>query len=210
MPNFTGGKKYKSSKHTEGNAEFHEIGEGQIVGRVIKNLGNRNMMIYCNDNKERMGHIRGGLRKKEARIDVGDIVLMSMRGDGMRVMGEEADANNRCDILAKYEREVHRILRKTDGINLKLFSELERMDERGRATACKDGEEDIGFVFEAPDSDEEQGEDEAEDGLDKEAIAKARAARDTARAKKRNEERAAKESGVAAQKREDDIDIDAI
>jgi initiation factor 1A len=212
MPNFTGGKKYKSSKHGENTAEFHEIGEGQIVGRVIKNLGNRNLMIYCNDNKERMGHIRGGLRKKEARIEVGDIVLMSMRGDGMRVMGDDADANNRCDILAKYEREVHRILKKTDGVNPKLFSELERMDERGRATACKDGEEDIGFTFEASDSEEEVDIDREGKSNEeiREEIQKARAARDTARAKKRNEERAAKESGAAAQKREDDIDIDAI
>lgn len=214
MPNFTGGKKYKSSKHGDNTAEFHEIGEGQIVGRIIKNLGNRNLIVYCNDNKERMGHIRGGLRKKEARIEIGDIVLMSMRGDGMRVIGEEADANNRCDILAKYEREVHRILKKTAGVNPKLFSELERMDERGRATACKDGEEDIGFTFEASDSDEEADVDIDREGKSneeiREEIQKARAARDTARAKKRNEERAAKESGAAAQKREDEIDIDAI
>lgn len=212
MPNFTGGKKYKSSKHGENTAEFHEIADGQIVGRVIKNLGNRNLMIYCNDNKERMGHIRGGLRKKEARIEVGDIVLMSMRGDGMRVMGDDADANNRCDILAKYEREVHRILKKTEGVNPKLFTELERMDERGRATACKDGEEDIGFTFEASDSEEEVDIDREGKSNEeiREEIQKARAARDTARAKKRNEERAAKESGAAAQKREDDIDIDAI
>jgi initiation factor 1A len=208
MPNFTGGKKYKSSKHGENTPDFHEIGDGQIVGRVIKNLGNRNMMIYCNDNKERMGHIRGGLRKKEARIEVGDIVLMSMRGDGMRVMGDDADANSRCDILAKYEREVHRILRKTAGINLKLFTELERMDERGRATACKDGEEDIGFTFEASDSDEEQ--EEEDKGKTREEILASRAARDEARARKRNAERAAKESGEGAKERGDDIDIDAI
>lgn len=207
MPNFTGGKKYKSSKHGDGGADFHEIGDGQVVGRVIKNLGNRNMMIYCNDNKERMGHIRGGLRKKEARIEVGDLVLMSMRSEGMRVMGEEADANNRCDILAKYEREVHGILKKTAGINKKLFTMLEKMDERSRAAAYREGEEDFGFTFEAADSEEEE---EQEEGLDKEAIAKAREIRDAARARKRNEERAAKESGEGAKERGDDIDIDAI
>ena len=207
MPNFTGGKKYKSSKHGDSAPDFHEIGDGQIVGRVIKNLGNRNMMVYCNDNKERMGHIRGGLRKKEARIEVGDLVLMSMRSEGMRVMGEEADANNRCDILAKYEREVHGILKKTAGVNKKLFTMLEKMDERSRAAAYREGEEDFGFTFEAADSDEEE---ELEDGPDKEAIAKSRAARDEARARKRNEERAAKESGEGAKERGDDIDIDAI
>jgi initiation factor 1A len=207
MPNFTGGKKYKSSKHGDGNAEFHEIGEGQIVGRVIKNLGNRNMMVYCNDNKERMGHIRGGLRKKEARIELGDLVLMSVRSEGMRVMGEDADATNRCDILAKYEREVHGILKKTAGVNKKLFTQLEKMDEKNRAAAYREGEEDFGFTFDASGSDEEE---ELEDGPDKEAIAKARVARDAARARKRNEERAAKESGEGAKEHAEDIDIDAI
>ena len=207
MPNFTGGKKYKSSKHGDSSPDFHEIGVGQIVGRVIKNLGNRNMMVYCNDNKERMGHIRGGLRKKEARIEVGDLVLMSVRSDGMRVMGEDADATNRCDILAKYEREVHGILKKTAGVNKKLFTQLEKMDERSRAAAYREGEEDFGFTFEASDS---EAEEELEDGPDKEAIAKAREARDAARARKRNEERAAKESGEGAKERGDDIDIDAI
>jgi initiation factor 1A len=207
MPNFTGGKKYKSSKHGDSSAEFHEIGDGQIVGRVIKNLGNRNMMVYCNDNKERMGHIRGGLRKKEARIEVGDLVLMSVRSDGMRVMGEDADATNRCDILAKYEREVHGILKKTAGVNKKLFTQLEKMDEKNRAVAYREGEEDFGFTFEASDSDEE---DIPEEGPDREAILAARVARDEARARKRNEERAAKESGASAKERGDDIDIDAI
>jgi initiation factor 1A len=207
MPNFTGGKKYKSSKHGDGNAEFHEIGDGQIVGRVIKNLGNRNVMVYCNDNKERMGHIRGGLRKKEARIEVGDLVLMSMRSEGMRVMGEEADANNRCDILAKYEREVHGILKKTAGINKKLFTQLEKMDERSRAAAYKEGEEDFGFTFEGSDSEEEEV---PEDGPNKEDVLASRAARDEARARKRNAERAAKESGEGAKERGDEIDIDAI
>lgn len=207
MPNFTGGKKYKASKSGDNNAEFHEIGDGQIVGRVIKNLGNRNMMIYCNDNKERMGHIRGGLRKKEARIEVGDIVLMSVRSDGMRVLGSsEAEAKNRCDILAKYEREVHGILKKTEGINKKLFTQLEKMDERGRATAYKEGEEDFGFTFEGSDSEEE----ELEEGPDRESILAARAARDEARARKRNEDRAAKESGQSAKQCEDEIDIDAL
>lgn len=207
MPNFTGGKKYKSSKHGEGGAEFHEIGEGQTVARVIKNLGNRNLMVYCNDNEERMAHIRGGLRKKEARIEVGDLVLISLRGDGMRVLGDDADAKNRGDILAKYEREVHSILKKTAGVNRKLFTPLERMDERSRAAAYNENEDDIGFTFEEKSDDEEE---EQEDGLNKEEIAKAREARAAMRAKKRSEERAAKESGEGAKERGDDIDIDAI
>lgn len=207
MPNFTGGKKYKSSKHGDSAPDFHEIGDGQIVGRVIKNLGNRNVMVYCNDNKERMGHIRGGLRKKEARIEVGDLVLMSVRSDGMRVLGEEADATNRCDILAKYEREVHGILKKTAGVNKKLFTQLEKMDVRNRAVAYREGEEDFGFTFEASDSEDEEV---PEEGPDREAILATRAARDEARARRRNEERAAKESGESAKERGDDIDIDAI
>jgi translation initiation factor 1A len=211
MPNMKGGKKYKSSKHSEGGADMHDIGEGQTIGRVIRVLGNRNMLVFCNDNKERLAHIRGGLRKKEACIEVGDIVLVSLRGDGMRLCDESnGDTKDKSDILAKYEREVHGQLKKVPGVNRKLFLQLEKMDERSRTAPMTAEEEDFGFVFEH-DSDEDDGEgDLDEEGKDKEEIAKVREARKKASEKKLKDARNAKESGEGAKEKGDDIDIDAI
>jgi translation initiation factor 1A len=210
MPNFKGGKKYKSTKHAEGSAEFHEIGDGQIIGRIIKNLGNRNLMVYCNDNVERMAHIRGGLRKKTALLEVGDIVLISLRNDGMRI-GSDSAAEDRGDILAKYEREVYSILKKTEGVNKKLFTHLEKMDERNRAVAYKEGDDDFGFTFEDVSNSDDESNEEDETGLSKEEIAKLRVARAAARDKKRAEARVKKETGDAGRERGgSDVDIDAI
>lgn len=210
MPNFKGGKKYKSSKHSEGGADMHEIGEGQMIARVLRVLGNRNMLVFCNDNKERLAHIRGGLRKKEAKIEIGDIVLLSLRGDGMRLMEDSnGDTKDKSDILAKYEREVHSKLKKAPGINRKLFLQLEKMDERSRTAPMTADEEDFGFVFEQNSEDEDE-QDTDEEGKDKEEIAKAREARKKSSEKKLKDARSAKESGEGAKERSDEIDIDAI
>lgn len=189
---------------------MHDIEEGQTVGRVIRVLGNRNMLVFCNDNKERLAHIRGGLRKKEACIEQGDIVLVSLRADGMRLDEESsAAAKDKSDILAKYERETHGQLKKLPGINKKLFLQLEKMDERSRKAPITRDEEDFGFTFEQ-DSDEEEQEDIDEEGKDKDEIAKMRAARKKASEKKLKDARTAKESGEGAKEKSDEIDIDAI
>jgi len=163
MPNFKGGKKYKASKHGESDAIFHEIDtkEGQMVGRVIKNLGDRNMLLYCNDGKERMAHIRGGLRKKNANIEIGDLVLFSLRGDGLRIgLESQSSSKERGDILAKYEREVYSQLKRYPGINPKLFNSIEKMDLEQR----NNGEDDFGFVFDSGQGNENENENEGEDG----------------------------------------------
>jgi translation initiation factor 1A len=203
MPNVTGGKKYKSGKGGGGpRAEFHDINEedGQSVGRVIRALGDRNMLLYCNDGKERIAHIRGGLRKKVAKIEVGDIVLWSIR---------EPDAPGkigRGDILAKYEREVHNQLKKYPGINAALFTQMETMDVRQRAQGVTKDTED-GFVFE--DSEDEE-EDEDESGQDSDAADKARVAKKAEGEKKRAAERKLKQGTTAGNGSDSDVDVDAI
>jgi translation initiation factor 1A len=119
MPNLQGGKKYKSSKHAqEPKVEIHEVGEGQMVGRVVKNLGNRRMLVYCNDTKERICKLRGALRKK-IWINVGDIILLSLRDLASGTTG--TSENNTGDILAKYDTSILSKLKKEDGMNPKVF-----------------------------------------------------------------------------------------
>lgn len=212
MPNLKGGKKYKSSKHAETGAECHEIDEahGQMLGRIIRVLGNRNMLLYCNDKMERIAHIRGGLRKKNAKLELGDIVLFSLRGDGMRISGDSgSDSKDRGDILAKYERETYKQLKKMPNVNPRLFTNIETEDLKTRGMG--DGD-DFGFTFDQGESEEETEDDEDGSEGDDEEKERARKAKKMETDKKRSAARNTKMEGGGreAASDSDDVDIDAI
>jgi len=211
MPrNLTGGNKAKSGKNEVGRvAELHEINEsqGQMVGRILRSLGDRNMLIYCNDGKERIAHIRGSLRKKVAKLEVGDIVLISLRGESMGVTS--GSSMDRGDILAKYERDVYRQLKNIEGINPKLFNQLEVMDVKQRASNVVNVVDDCGFDMDGSDDEEEETIDENGNvlvELTKEERATKKLKEDTKRTMLRN----AKEGVRNNNNDDDDIDIDAI
>ena len=135
MPNKTGGKNYKKSKHggEEDNIVFIERQDDQQYGRVVRVLGNGNMLVYCNDGEERICHIRGAIRKR-VWINLGDIVLISLRDLG------DKDAD-RGDILAKYDTKLYSKLRKQPGVNPVLFNNLEGKG----ATVEEENNDDIVF-----------------------------------------------------------------
>lgn len=192
MPNLKGGKNYKKMKHSQGaKPELHDIGEGQMIGKVMRLLGDRQAQVYCNDNVERICKIRGKLRKK-VWIATGDIVLLSLR-EFSTIAEDDDDSDDdiaqaapsakpsKGDILAKYDSEVYSKLKKVDGVNKKLF---------GGAYDVVTNEEDI--------FDTEDHQDEEEDDAD---------ATDKNRAGKRlpwTRDSAKKETPA------DDVDIDAI
>jgi initiation factor 1A len=131
--NLQGGKKFKSSKHTGGEVEYHEIGKDQIVGKVVRNLGTRQMLVFCNDEKKRICHIRGGLRKR-TWIQLGDIVLISLRDLGVgasggvgSLVGEGAVDSQKGDILARYDPEIYGKLKKERDINPRIFLTVEQL-----------------------------------------------------------------------------------
>lgn len=195
MPNLKGGKKYKAGKHSDTKAEFHEIEDGQMVARVIKHLGDRNIRVYCNDGKERIAHIRGGLSKKKACIDVGDIVLISLRTNELNT---ESSKQDRGDVLAKYEKEVLGQLKKMENVNKHLFLQLETID-RTKIQASIAGAVDEGFEFEEM---EQVNESENSEEFDKDELAKKHKINEI----KRANERDIKHTSHV----EDDVDIDAI
>lgn len=198
MPNFKGGKKYKSGKSSTGEVkDMPEIREeeGQMIGRIIKSLGDRNMMVYCNDGKERICHIRGGLSKKKCKLEIGDIILLSIRGDGMGAA--QGDMKDRGDILTKFERDHHRTLKKMDGINPKLFLQIEGMDTKQKASEANE-EDDCGFIIEH-DSDEDD-----EEGVNADERKKKKVESDKKRAEERNVKLAAQTGD------DDDVNIDDI
>jgi translation initiation factor 1A len=156
MPNLQGGKRYKSGKGDNGpKVEMHEIDKDQMVGRVIRNLGQRRLLVYCNDNVQRICKIRGGLRKR-TWFSVSDIVLISLRDIG--VAQSESTKGERGDVLAKYEAAIYTKLRKEYDINPLLFTNLE--NSGAPAAGFVDDAED-GFEFEG--RGESSGDEEAVD-----------------------------------------------
>jgi translation initiation factor 1A len=172
MPNRTGGKNYKKSKQT-GSIEkpFIDRQEDQQYGRVLRNLGGRNMLIYCNDNKIRLCHICGAM-KKFNWLSVGDIVLISLRDFGKKPEPGSTDKYEKGDILAKYDSDHLGKLKKMPDANPKLFMQLETMDGKilaeigdREASAMKlpgHQEDDVGIEFDR-DGDEEEEEGSGDD-----------------------------------------------
>jgi translation initiation factor 1A len=128
MPNLTGGKNYKKSKQTGSiSRPFLERAEDQLYARILRNLGGRNMLVYCNDNKVRLCHICGAM-KKFNWLNAGDLVLISLRGFEKKVEDSSKDKYEKGDILAKYDQEHYSRLKKMPDVNQRLFMQLETMD----------------------------------------------------------------------------------
>lgn len=167
MPNKKGGKNYKKSKHTDDEPTMYEKAEDQMYGRVIKLLGGCNAIVYCNDNRERLCHIRGSMRRK-VWIATGDIVLISIREMEASTTGNGKSISNigRGDICAKYDPRLFQTLQQRDkSINPTLFVSIEKTEGTSKKT---DTVPDDGFVFEAgssPEDSDTDGEESTEEEL---------------------------------------------
>jgi initiation factor 1A len=163
MPNQKGGKNYKKSKHaTPQKATLFLPEADQIFGRVIRNLGQRRMLVYSNDNKIRMCHIRGSMRRGSSWITIGDIVLITRRD--FEKPPEKTDDYENADIIARYEKDLQSDLKKLPGINPKLFMQIETVDSKllSEITSRKfeelKTEDDTGIEFgESSEEEEEEG-----------------------------------------------------
>ena len=202
--NLHGGNKSKKMKnsHTLEKPDIHEIGVGQMVGRVMKLLGDRQAQVYCNDNVERLCRIRGKLRKR-VWINTGDIVLISLRmftedladkededdddEDSSEIEESVTSSAKKGDILAKYDPDVYSKLKKIAGVNKRLFGALDSVS----APAGHDEDD----IFDDADEDECNGpNEENNDSATTTAVKKTPWKRSTAKVGADN----------------DDIDIDAI
>lgn len=150
-PNAKGGKGYKKKKKETEPTEtiLIERTPDQQVARVIRLLGNRNILCYCNDNRLRICHICGRMKGRDW-IEPGDVVLVSVR----ELSRTDVSQHNRGDVLAKYPVDHLPDLRREKGVNEKLFMKLETMDgmtldEIGvdKTNDKKIKEDDCGFVF---------------------------------------------------------------
>lgn len=154
-PNKKGGKNYKKGKHADDAPIIYEKHEDQMYARVLKILGNCNLLVFCNDGRERICHIRGNMRKK-VWINTGDIVLISIREYGK----EEAGKIGRGDVCTKYDPAVILKLRQKDpSINPALFNNIESVESDARKNIVDEG----GFDFdEASEDDNKSSEEEDE------------------------------------------------
>jgi translation initiation factor 1A len=174
MPNRTGGKNYKKSKQTGSLIKpFLDRQEDQMYGRILRNLGGRNMLVYCNDNKVRLCHICGAM-KKFNWLAIGDLVLISLR-DFEKKPEAGSKEYEKGDILAKYDSEHLGKLKKMPDINQKLFLQLETVDgkilseigDKQEGVRMLPGEDDEGGIFFDRDGKEED-ETREESGSEKE------------------------------------------
>lgn len=78
---FKKGKKGGAQEEGEGANKFVGLEDDQQYGRVLRALGNRRMLCFCNDSMDRICKIRGKLCRGpgKQRIEVGDIVVLSFR-----------------------------------------------------------------------------------------------------------------------------------
>ncbi len=67
--------------------------DGEVLGIVIQILGDSRMKIRCGDGKERMGRIRGKIRKR----------MWTRLGDMVIVSKWDFD-DNHCDIIHRYRQ----------------------------------------------------------------------------------------------------------
>ena len=103
--------------------------DDQHYAHVIKSLGSGRFEIDCDDGAQRIGKLRGNMRRSQW-VSAGSIVLVSLR---------EFEDSNKADILLKYSDTAVKHLRR--------YGELEWLVKKTQS----DGEEEEVVVFEDAD-----------------------------------------------------------
>lgn len=163
MPaNTKGGKGYRKGKNTTAeNVKMLEwdADKGQMIGRTLKKLGDRRFNVFCNDNKNRICKLAGSIRKNQW-VDEGALVLIGIRELGTSTTERGAEIG---DILALVDTGIYGALKKQEGMNKLLFTNLEADDAatiQRKVNAIKSGIDDEDDIFDRNSEEEEQGEDE--------------------------------------------------
>jgi translation initiation factor 1A len=97
-----GGKNRRKGKTDGSTAVKRELlfkEDGQEYAKVVKLLGNCNLSLECADEVQRIGHIRGSMRKK-VWVKLHDVCLISLRDF----------QDNKADIIHVYDADEVRML----------------------------------------------------------------------------------------------------
>jgi initiation factor 1A len=210
MPiNHKGGKFTKRGKSTStlDDEKLFDIDyeDGQMLGRVLKSLGSKRFKVYCNDNKERICKLAGSIKKRDAFVQEGSVVLISLRE--LSTLASSGDVG---DILHLVNPKFYKKLKDEEGMNAMVFQniQVDDLDELKRKVASNTIEKDD--LFDENDTDEEEqeeGEERVELNEEEKKLAKKAAfsKKDKERDQKLKSQRENKQSS-----NNDDIDIDAI
>nr|CDJ89699.1 S1 domain containing protein [Haemonchus contortus] len=133
-------RKNRKNRNHLWNRDFRLKDDGQEYGRVLKIFGNRYVLVFCSDNKQRVCRIRGRLRKN-VKVRAGGIVLVELR-DYQDYKG---------DIIYKYTYPEAQLLKKskkvplqptTDECPLLVYGQIARVLSKDRVLAfCVDGKQ---------------------------------------------------------------------
>jgi initiation factor 1A len=135
--NFKKGKKSAQAEENEENIQYIEKEPDQMVGRLVKLLGNMATQVLCEDNVLRICKIASSLKRK-VRFAVGDVVLVSLRDFEVPApLLKEGVRGSRGDICGKYNPLQYQRLRDA-GINHAIFAQMETVD--GIVTSIDVGE----------------------------------------------------------------------
>ena len=163
MPaNTKGGKGYRKGKNTTAeNVKMLEwdADKGQMIGRTLKKLGDRRFNVFCNDNKNRICKLAGSIRKNQW-VDEGALVLIGIRELGTSTTERTTEIG---DILALVDQRIYGALKKQEGMNKLLFTNLEADDAatiQRKVNAIKSGIDDEDDIFDRNSEEEEEGEEE--------------------------------------------------
>ena len=165
MPsNMKGGKGYRKGKHASADdakmIEWDEA-QGQMIGRTVKKLGDRRFRVFCNDNKDRVCRLAGTIRKSQW-VDEGVLVLIGIRAIGTSLTEKSEEVG---DILTLIDPRIYGKLKKQEGLNALLFTNLENEDSaaiKRKVRAQEEGGdvEDDFFQRAGEEDDDEEGDDE--------------------------------------------------
>lgn len=122
--------KKHSSEKTKRNLELKE--ELEEYARIEKMLGNGRATVLYPDNRNVLAHIRGSL--KRCRMNVGDIVLVSIR----------SFQEDKCDIIHKYEKDEILKLVKLEEIS-STFIESSHVEEKDREDIIFEEDQEVDF-----------------------------------------------------------------
>ena len=164
MPiNKQGGKGCKKGKN--GTKEDDDIlmvecnsSDGQMFGRVLKVLGDRRFLIFCNDSTQRICKLAGSIRKND-RVEIGGIILISRRD----ICLNTSDVG---DIISTVDTRLYGKLKKLAGINPLLFSDVEKQDANevaSRVKKMKEGDDEDLFDRGGEGASEAEAEEEEEE-----------------------------------------------
>ena len=134
------------------------------------------MIVFCNDGKQRVCHIRGGMRKR-VWMKAGDLVLISPR-DFEKKPEVGSSELEKGDIIAKYDDDLIPLLKKLPDFNPILLKSLETADgkilqqldtddiDKQKRLMSNMDENDVGIEFaEESEKEEEEKDSEAEGGV---------------------------------------------